>query len=74
MLEILAIKKRAEHLKRRNELYEAKYPETKSTNKGGAFRGNQYKKVVNEIISPTFTEDIAAKLCVSPRTIHRKLK
>jgi 16S rRNA G966 N2-methylase RsmD len=70
----LSVLERAEHLKRRKELYETKYPETKSTNKGGAFRGNQYKKVVKEIISPTFTEDVATKLCVSPRTIRQEVQ
>jgi ParB family chromosome partitioning protein len=56
--EELTVLERAEHLKRRKELCEAKYPETK---KGGD-KGNQYtdgKPRQSEIIS--FSQDTANK-------------
>lgn len=65
---------RAEHLKRRKEIYEAKYPETRATNKGGVFRGNQYVEVVSEKISPSFAQSTAAKLGVSPRTVQQEVQ
>ena len=69
----LTVLERAEHLKRRKELYEAKWPEAKATNQGGAFRGNQH--VVTEIISPTsFATDTAAKTGVTARTIRQEVQ
>lgn len=67
----LTVLERAEHLKRRKEIYEAKYPEAK---KGGD-RGNQYtggKPRQSEIVS--FSQATAAKLGVSPRTIQQEVQ
>ena len=57
---------RAEHLKRRKEIYEAKYPTTKRP-QGGRRPKN------SEIISP-FSEDTASKLGVSPRTVQQEVQ
>jgi hypothetical protein len=68
----LTVLERAEHLKRRKEIYEAKYPETKA----GVRRAYGMHKAlghdVDEIISPTFVEVAAANLGVSPRTYEAK--
>ena len=61
------------NMKRRKEIYEELYPETKSTHNGGSFKGNQHKEV-SEIISPTFTKDTANKLGVSQRTVETSVQ
>ncbi|MCL6447851.1 MAG: hypothetical protein K6U04_06810 [Armatimonadetes bacterium] len=59
---------RGEHLKRRKEIYEAKYPEAKKGQYG--YKGNKVvTKAESEIIS--FSEATAAKLGVSPRTVQQ---
>lgn len=77
-----------EQLLRKKEIYEILYPETKQTNQGGAFRGNQHKKVVTAPVSVTtrtsdagavaqqksFVEDTAEKMKIAPRTIRRKIQ
>ena len=57
---------RAEHLKRRKEIYEAKYPEAKRP-QGGRRQKN------SETVSP-FSKDAAVKLAVSPRTIQQEVQ
>lgn len=64
----LTVLERAEHLKRRKEIYEAKYPETKH---GGDRRSEEAKSRRNDfVLIPSFAEDTAAKLGVSPRKIR----
>lgn len=63
---------RAEHLKRRKEIYEAKYPEAKAEERKKA----NLKQYRSEIISPrnSFTTDTAAKLGVSLRTVQQEVQ
>jgi hypothetical protein len=72
LLEILAIKKRAEYLKRRKELYEAKYPNAKAGVKRTYGMNKALGNNVNAIMTPTFTKDTANKLNVSPRTVQNR--
>ena len=66
----LTVLERAEHLKRRKEIYEAKYPETKH---GGDRRSEEAKSRRNDfVLIPSFAEDTAAKLGVSPRTYEAR--
>lgn len=66
----LTVLERAEQLKRRKEIYEELYPETK--------REANLKQYRNEIISfrdqPSFTEDTAKKTGVSRRTIEQEVQ
>lgn len=64
-----------EQLLRRKEIYEALHPETKRTNEGGQFRGNQHIEV-KDIVSQTksFAEDTAEKTGISPRHVNRKIQ
>jgi len=64
----LTVLERAEQLKRRKEIYEAKYPESKSYVIGGKIRQNS----ANEIIS--FARDTASKIGVSPRTVQHEVQ
>lgn len=70
----LTVLERAEQLKRRKEIYEAKYPESRA----GVKRAIGMHKVlghnVTDIVSATFTEDTASKIGVSPRTIRRDVQ
>ena len=54
------------------------YPETKATNLGGAFRGNQHTKEVTDTASVTtaksFVNDTADKMQIAPRTVRRKIQ
>ena len=64
-------------LLRRKVIYEELHPETKATNEGGPFRGNQHSKVVTENFSATsksFVDDTAEKLGVTPRTVRNQLQ
>jgi len=63
---------RAEALKRRKEIYEAKYPETKPEIK----RKSGLKQFRDEIVSPrsTFSEDTAQKIGLSQRTIQHEIQ
>ena len=64
-------------LLRRKIIYEDLHPETKATNEGGPFRGNQHSKVVTENFSATsksFVDDTAEKLGVTPRTVRNQLQ
>lgn len=67
-----------EQLLRKKEIYEMLYPETKATNQGGAFRGNQHTKEVTESGSVTttksFVEDSAEKMQMTPRAIRKKIQ
>ena len=67
----LVVLERGEQLKRRKEIYEELYPETKQ----GGDRGNQYtggKERQTEIIS--FSQDTADKLGVDQRTIRQEIQ
>ena len=70
----LTVLERAEQLKRRKEIYEAKYPESRA----GVKRAIGMHKVlghnVGDIVSPTFTEDTASKIGVSPRSVRRDVQ
>lgn len=62
---------RGEHLLRRKEIYEAKHPEAKKGQYG--HKGNKVvTKAESEIIS--FSEDTAAKLGVSSRTVQQEVQ
>lgn len=63
-------------LLRRKEIYEELHPETKSTNDGGPFRGNQHQEVNDKMTLTTksFVQDTADKLGVGKRTIERELQ
>lgn len=67
-----------EQLLRKKEIYEMLYPETKATNQGGAFRGNQHTKEVTEPNSATttrsFVDDSAEKMQMTPRAIRKKIQ
>jgi len=67
---------RGEQWARRKALYEELYPETKSTQNGGAFRGNQYQVVTADSAPTTlpFTADTTSKTGVSQRVIHEELQ
>ena len=63
---------RAEHLKRRKEIYEAKYPEAR-------YDSSERMKAIRhgETVSscrPSFATDTAAKLSVTPRTIQQEVQ
>ncbi|WP_066455677.1 hypothetical protein [Anaerotruncus rubiinfantis] len=66
----------ADQLLRRKEIYEELHPETRQTNQGGAFRGNQYTKVVTETASGTksFSVDTAAKTGITERAVRGKIQ
>jgi len=70
----LTVLERAEHLKRRKEIYEAKYPEAKAGVRRAYGMHRALGHDVDEIISPTFVEDTATKLGVSPRTIQQEVQ
>jgi hypothetical protein len=65
---------RDDQLARRKEIYEALHPETKP----GVAQAQAMNKVlghdVNEIISPTFTQDTASKTKQTPRTIELSIQ
>ena len=62
---------RGTHLKRRKEIYEEKYPETKKGQYG--HKGTTtIEKSENEIIS--FSEDTASKLNISERTVQQEIQ
>lgn len=69
----LTVLERAEHLKRRKEIYEAKHPEAKPvTVRGGPGRGHKTDEKISSVLS--FAEATAAKLGVSPRTIQQEVQ
>lgn len=61
---------RGEQLKRRKEIYEARYPETRKGQYG--HKGNKTIKAESEIIS--FSEDTAQKANFSQRTIQHEIQ
>jgi len=63
---VLTALERAEALKRRKEIYEAKYPEARRP-QGGRRPKN------SDIVSP-FTENTAQKIGLSQRTIQREVQ
>jgi len=72
----LTVLERAEQLKRRKEIYEAKYPESRAEIK--RLKGlKQYRTdsvSARENVPNSFTEDTASKIGVSPRTIRRDVQ
>jgi len=63
---------RFELLKRRKEIYEAKYPQTKAGISQALGMHKSLGHDVGDTVSPTsFTEDTAKKMNISPRTIER---
>jgi len=64
---------RGEHLKRRKEIYEAKYPEVKPvTVRGGPGRGHKTNEKISPVLS--FAEATATKLGVTPRTVQQEVQ
>lgn len=64
-------------LLRRKEIYEELHPETKATNEGGPFRGNQYENEVmaeSATTSKSFVNDTAGKLGIAPRTVRDRIQ
>jgi len=70
----LTVLERAEQLKRRKEIYEAKYPESKAGVKRAIGMHKALGYNVAETISATFTEDTASKIGVSPRSVQRDVQ
>lgn len=67
----LTVLERGEHLKRRKEIYEAKYPEAKATT--GRELANKRWHASEKNSPASFAEATAAKLGVSPRTVQQAL-
>ncbi len=67
----LTVLERAEHLKRRKEIYEAKNPETKKGAKGG-WHNNKTANLESEIIS--FSRDAAQATKTTKRTVEQDVK
>jgi len=63
---------RGGHLLRRKEIYEAKHPEAKAYS--SEKQRQRRKQEPDEIISPGFTIDTAAKLGVTPRTVQQEVQ
>ncbi len=61
---------RGEQLKRRKEIYELKYPETRKGQYG--HKGNETIKAENDTM--TFSEDTSQKANLSQRTIQREIQ
>lgn len=63
-------------LLRRKEIYEMLHPETKATQEGGPFRGNQHQEVNVKMTQTTksFIQDTAEKLGVGKRTVERQIQ
>lgn len=64
-------------LLRRKEIYEELHPETKATNEGGPFRGNQHENEVmaeSATTSKSFVNDTAEKLGIAPRTVRDRIQ
>jgi ParB family chromosome partitioning protein len=59
-------------LKRRKEIYEAKYPETRAYS--SERQAQRRKKQPNEIISSGFTQDTASKTGFTPRSVQQDIQ
>jgi len=70
----LTVLERAEQLKRRKEIYEAKYPESKAGVKRAIGMNKALGYNVGDIVSPTFAEDTASKIGVSLRSVQRDVQ
>jgi len=68
----LSVLERAEALKRRKEIYEVKYPETKKYSSERMKKIRQKEKI--SICQKSFSEDTAQKLGVSSRTIRHEVQ
>ncbi len=67
----LTVIQRADQLKRRKELYEARYPETKAGVAGGKARQGKGKSATQMI---SFADEVAAKTGVSPETVRQEVQ
>ncbi len=67
----LTVLQRADQLKRRKELYEARHPETKAGVAGGKARQGKGKSATKMI---SFADDTAAKSGVSPETVRQEVQ
>ena len=65
---------RSDQLKRRKEIYESLHPETKQGFAQAAGMHRALNHHVSDIMSPTFTQDTAAKIGVSERTVERSIQ
>ncbi len=71
----LTVLERAEQLRRRKQLYEAKYPQTvKGQAQALGMNRTLNKFNVNDNLSPTFTQDTANRTNQSARTIEREIQ
>lgn len=68
----LTVLERSEHLLRRKELYEARHPETRAYSPERQRRRRRQEP--DEIISPGFSEDTAARIGFSQRTIQHEVQ
>ena len=64
---------RGEHLLRRKELYERKWPDSKAGAAQAAGMNRAVGNNVGEKFSPTFTEDTAAKIGITDRTVQKSI-
>jgi site-specific DNA-methyltransferase (adenine-specific) len=72
--EELTVLERGEQLARRKEIYEALHPEAKAGYRRAAGMNKALGHNVEEIVSPTFTADVAAKTGLTPRTIRHDVQ
>ena len=80
----LNVLERSEQFKRRKELYEAKYPDSRSVReRGGPGRGNKNERndfagfpelAGTEPLAPAFANDTASKTGVTPRTVQQEVQ
>lgn len=64
----------SEHLRRRKEIYETLYPETKKGKSQAAAMNRRLGHKVSDKMAPTFSEDAARETGKSRRTIERSVK
>lgn len=70
--ENLSVLERSDHLARRKEIYEELHPETKA---GGDRRSMSAKSKGNDFhLIPSFSDDTASKIGVTPRTIRQEVQ
>lgn len=72
----LTVLERGEHLKRRKEMYEAKWPETKAEERRKLGLKQYRAEIISarEEASPTFATDTATKTGVTARTIRQEVQ
>lgn len=73
MRQELTVLERDRQMLRRKEIYEARHPEARSINeRGGPGRG--HKKTTDNLSAVSFTDDAAARLGVTPRSVRRSVQ